>query len=217
MARDHSEPFISKTEWITDQLREMILSGELVPGASLRQRHLAERFGVSPTPVREALQRLEVEGFVTGEVHRSVTVVRTEISRLYENALIRAALESLAARLAAERISAERLGDLRELAAAFEDQPQDSDAATELNRELHFTIYEAADSPMLYRLLQSLWQTLRLGPQVYRSHEKSVEDHAVIIDALAARDADRAAEITHRHIVESAELMLAKAASQASA
>src|SRR5688572_13844948 len=138
----------SKTDLVADALKEMMHSGELAPGATLRQRDVAEQLGVSPTPVREAFRRLEAEGFIVTEAHRAAVVVRSENNRLYENAVIRAALEGLGARLAAERIDYEDITALETLNNQLADAP-DHQAARALNRKFHFRIYEITESPVL--------------------------------------------------------------------
>ena len=95
--------YVSKSDMVTDVIRDLITDGLLPPGTPLRQRVLAEQFDVSYTPVREALRRLESEGLVVTDVHRGATVARTESEMLQENYRILAALETLAGSLATDR------------------------------------------------------------------------------------------------------------------
>lgn len=190
----------SKTDLVAAEIRSLISSGELGPGAVLRQRDLAERLGVSPTPVREALRRLEAEGFVVTQPHRGASVVRSEDARLNENALIRAALEGLAAQLAAGRIDDEQLSQIERLHNELADATDD-ERRLELNRRLHFAVYSAAGSPVMLAQLRLLWRMLDGGPRVDRPLEESVAQHAQLIEALRARDGERAAAITRHHIL----------------
>jgi len=89
--------YVSKTDMVAALIRELIITGELTTGEQLRQRDLAQRFGVSQTPVREALRRLESEGLVIGDNHRGFMVVEADEGSTEENFQIRAALESLGA------------------------------------------------------------------------------------------------------------------------
>jgi DNA-binding GntR family transcriptional regulator len=191
----------SKSDLVADALRRMIETGEIEPGSHLRQRDVAELLGVSPTPVREAFRRLEGEGYIVTEPHRASVVVRSENSRLYENALIRAALESLGASLAAAHVTDEAIEELvainRELA-----ESTDIESARAANRRFHFRIYELTDSPVLLAQLRLLWRTLGSGPHVDRPLDESVRQHEKIIDALRAKDGERAAAATSHHIVE---------------
>ena len=93
--------YVSKTDLVAALIRELVITGELGPGEQLRQRDLALRFGVSQTPVREAMRRLESEGLLVCDTHRGFTVVAPGDGRVEENFQIRAALESLGAALAA--------------------------------------------------------------------------------------------------------------------
>ena len=143
MNADHgagSAPVISyvvKTDMVAALIREQIATGELRAGQALRQRDLAHRYHVSQTPVREAMRRLESEGLVVGGAHRGFTVVEAEVGHTQENYLIRSALESLGASLAASRINAagiERLERLNERMRALAD---DDTSYAELNRDFH--------------------------------------------------------------------------------
>ena len=194
----------TKATRVATEIRRRIESGEIEPGTLLRQRDLAAELNVSPTPVREALSRLEAEGFVMNEPHRGATVIRTEVSRLWENALIRAALESLGARLAVDRLHDEALDGLRDLADEFSECTGNAEKASQLNRQFHFRIYEAARSPVLMRLLNILWGALPRGPERYRDHEESAQQHAQILQALIDGDADAAETLTREHILGSA-------------
>jgi DNA-binding GntR family transcriptional regulator len=193
--------YLSKADLVALALKDMIRSGELSPGSILRQRDVAEKLGVSPTPVREALQRLESEGFVVSEAHRGAMVVRSEDSRLYENALIRAALESLAAQLAAEKATAD---DLAEIEAINEELARTTDPglAVSLNRRFHFRIYDAAGSTVMLAQLNLLWLTLEGGPRVERPLSESVAQHREIVEAVRRGDGEAAAHRTRRHILE---------------
>lgn len=191
----------SKTDLVADALKEMMHSGELAPGATLRQRDVAEQLGVSPTPVREAFRRLEAEGFIVTEAHRAAVVVRSENNRLYENAVIRAALEGLGAKLAVERIDDEDIRELESLNEQLANAP-DHQAALALNRKFHFRIYESTESPVLIAQLNLLWRTLGDGPPVDRPLSESVAHHQDIIEALRARDGEKAEAATSRHIID---------------
>ncbi len=194
--------YSSKSDVVCAMLREMIISGEVVGDEPLRQRELAQRFGVSQTPVREALRRLQSEGLVVNDPHRGATVAHSRSGIVQDNARIRAALEPLGARLAAEAVTPEQLARLQELNDRMGAVHSDEDYG-DLNRDFHFTIYEAAASPMLLSMMRLLWQSMPDGPKVTRPHAESVAQHQELIDALGAGDTERAAEITMQHILSS--------------
>lgn len=199
--------FRSKSEMVAEQLREQIERGEYVEGSVLRQRDIARSFGVSPTPVREALHRLEAEGLVVTELHRGVSVVQAAKVRLQEHFVIRASLESIAARFAAEQVTEEDLEEIRGLADQVAHCDPDDPALTDLNRRLHFRIYESARLPLLNTLITTLWRSLGGGPHVLRAHYESITQHAQIIDALERHDWAAAEELTKRHVLEGVQLV----------
>lgn len=195
--------YSSKGDIVCAMLRELIITGELSPTEPLRQRALAARFGVSQTPVREALRRLESEGLVVNHSHRGATVTESGIE---DNAQIRATLESLGARLAAREITEQQLEVLRDLNGEMSALPEGDNRYPALNREFHFRIYESAASPMLLSMMRPLWQAMPDGPKVTRTHRESVRQHDEIIIALANGDAERAASRTNEHILGSKHL-----------
>jgi DNA-binding GntR family transcriptional regulator len=192
--------YTSKTDMVAAMLREMIVAGQLAPGAPLRQRDLAAQFEVSATPIREALRRLEAEGLVVGDAHRGATVAKPDQGALADNYRIRAALEPLAAQMATERIDAEALADLTEINEAIRALPEGDPAYREHNARFHFAIYQASGSPVLVSLIRMLWQSLPQRPAPARSQAESVRQHAEIIEAIRRRDGARAAALTAQHI-----------------
>jgi DNA-binding GntR family transcriptional regulator len=193
--------YVSKTDLVAALVRELVITGGLAAGEQLRQRDLAQRFGVSQTPVREAMRRLESEGLLVCDTHRGFTVVAPDGGHLEENFQIRAALESLGASLAARRIDAAALDRLRDLNDRIRALADDDPAYYELNREFHFAVYSCAHSPLLLSLMRLLWASLRGGPRVSRSHAESARQHDEILQALAAGDAEAASAWTYQHIM----------------
>src|ERR1700677_347753 len=134
--------YVSKTDMVAALIRELIITGELTAGQQLRQRDLAQRFGVSQTPVREAMRRLESEGLVIGDAHRGFTVVEPDDGPAEENFQIRAALESLGASLTASKIDAAGIARLQQFNDQMRKLPDGDPLYLELNREFHFSLYE---------------------------------------------------------------------------
>jgi DNA-binding GntR family transcriptional regulator len=196
--------YVSKTDLVAALLRELVITGELTAGEQLRQRDLAQRFGVSQTPVREAMRRLESEGLLICDTHRGFTVVPPDDGRIEENFQIRAALESLGASLAARKIDAAGLARLRELNEEMRTLADDDPGYAELNREFHFTVYSCAGSPLLLSLMRLLWASLHPGPRVSRTHAESARQHDAILSALTDGDAAAAAAGTYQHIMGAA-------------
>ncbi len=200
-----SRPYRSKVDLVAETLRELIADGTIAPGARLRQRELAALFQLSPTPVREGLQKLASEGLVRFDVHRGATVTALPLERLEEHLRILVVLETLAGELAAARMTPERHAELRAVAEEHASCAEGDPRIRDLNRSFHFCIYEGADSPMLVTLLRFLWRSFPMGPQFWRPHDESRREHALIVDALAERDVARTAALLHEHVVGSME------------
>lgn len=147
-------------EAVVDGIRDKILSGQLKPGDWLRQDELAEAFGVSTMPVREALRQLQAEGLVTLHRRRGAAVASLSVAELEEIYRIREALETLAVHWAAEnleRIPIENLDFLLGEIEAAEARFDDVDRRLHLVREFFFTIFQASERGHLLRMLSSLW------------------------------------------------------------
>jgi DNA-binding GntR family transcriptional regulator len=195
----------SKVDLVAETLRELIADGTIAPGARLRQRELASLFQLSPTPVREGLQKLESEGLVHFDVHRGATVTALPLETLEEHLQILVVLETLAGELAATRMTPERVVELRAIAEEYAACDEGDSRIRELNRNFHFCIYEGSGSPMLVTLLRFLWRSFPMGPQFWRPHDESRREHILIVAALEASDAGGVASLMHQHVVGSLE------------
>jgi len=195
--------YVSKSDMVTDALRELITDRQLSPGTPLRQRDLAEQFDVSYTPVREALRRLESEGLVVTDVHRGATVARTESEEMEENYRILAALEALAGSLAVSKMTNDDVTEIEALYRQVAVCHPDDDRLAELNRKFHFRVYECARSPMLLLLMRLLWRSFPRGPQAGRPHQESVRQHAHLVRALKRRNDEEVAAIIRDHVLGS--------------
>jgi DNA-binding GntR family transcriptional regulator len=125
-------------------------------------------------------------------------------ARLFENFLIRANLESLAAGLAAQKVTPEDLHEITEIYNELSSLDPDDERRTALNRRFHFRIYQAARSPTLLALLNLLWCALDGGPRVTRPQHVSDQHHYAMLQALRREDSNAAAEFTRLHIMEGA-------------
>ena len=201
--------YVSKSDVVAVGIRDRIERGDLVPGDVLRQRDLAKQFGVSPTPVREALRKLEAEGFVVTELHHGTTVAGAADTSTRESSLIRASLESLAAELAAGRMTDADLDGVDEILAQMEECEPGTALDARLDREFHFRIYHGARSPVLLALMNLLWRSLDGGPDV--GAEESLAEHQAIAEALWKHDPVLAASASRRHVLEHADEPLNRA------
>ncbi|MEO6955704.1 MAG: GntR family transcriptional regulator [Antricoccus sp.] len=193
--------YASKTDMVTAKLREMIIGGELRAAVALRQRDLANQLGVSQTPVREALRRLESEGLVSNDPYKGSVVAEARLGLWGENYAIRAELEGLAAQFACDVVTRVQLDELRALDEQMRAIGHVDDDYHRLNQEFHMRICEIADSPMLLSFIKLLWRALGSGPQVVRTHAESCRQHRQIIAALNKRDKSVVDSLLHNHIL----------------
>lgn len=199
-------------------LREMILAGELAPGSRIAELAVVERLGVSRTPIRAALMRLEQEGLLE-KIHSGGFAVRTFSERDVSDAIeMRGTLEGLAARMAAERgVSQELLGTARECLAGIDavlHEPRLDDEAfsryVELNQRFHAVLAEMCGSPLVARELERVVNLPFASPSAFvvvqansgRARDMLVvaqHQHREVIEAIAAREGARAEAIMREH------------------
>jgi DNA-binding GntR family transcriptional regulator len=188
-----------------DQIRELILSGDIAPGTRLGQVDLADRLGISRTPVREALRRLAGEGLVDFQDQRGFRVAALDLDNVVKRLEVRLILEPAAARMAAERCTDEDLAAIqatidREAAA------RDATAAHDASREFHVRVAAATQNRELVLTLEGLW-LIEVGRRLLaqRATEATfqsgdVEEHQALLDAIRDHDGDRAAHLMRDHI-----------------
>ncbi len=209
-----SRPAISertRSGAVAERLRREILDGYLVPGSKLRQVEVAQRFGVSTTPVREAFATLAQEGLVVKDSHRGVMVFRPSGQELREIYEIRLALEPLAVELASPRMADVDLDVLDDIIARMR-LTTDPIRRHELNADLHALIYAHAGRPRLTAMIEHLRSAAaaylrflsrsRAGPGL---HDTIDDEHQAIVDALRRRDSGAAAVAMRQHLASSQE------------
>ncbi|HZR91256.1 MAG TPA: GntR family transcriptional regulator [Gaiellaceae bacterium] len=194
------------------ELQESILSGELAPGSPLRLEELAARLGMSISPVREAVRRLESLGLAVHVPHRGARVSAIAIDDLHDTYEVRLALEPLAVRRAAGRFTAEDAerarGHLEAYVSAYE--RDDARAARAAHAGFHFTLYEASGSEWLVRLIRPAWEnceryrSMSLQSRIWSDRRP---EHERILAACAAREPERAASELARHLAATANLV----------
>lgn len=205
------KPAVSRAQQVYDSLLAAIKNGTYKHGDRMREEEVARALGVSRTPVREALSRLQVRGLLEmspgGLVVAALT--RTQVIELYA---MREILEGTAARFAAQHASASDLAALRHLAQAFAEAGDDPPRMAHFNALFHEAIYEAAHNRYLMRTLDDLNDALTLLPsttfEISGRRQKAVVEHAAILDAIERRDAVAAEEAARSHIRQAQEARL---------
>jgi DNA-binding GntR family transcriptional regulator len=191
-------------------LRSRVLSGAIRPGSRLAQEALAAEMGLSTTPVREAVRRLEAEGLLIQEKHRMVRVPelsRRELSELYSILVV---LDPMAARLGARLASEQDKAEVRQLAWA--DRSLNHLERVTRNRQLHRIMYAAADNKVLEQMLDGLWARSDRYRAVLMSDESVAaaagREHLHIVDAFCSGDLDRLGELIEQHLAGSRQKLL---------
>ena len=191
---------------LRDILEEEIAEGRLRPGERLEEVELARRYGVSRTPIREALKQLAAIGLVTAQPRRGTVVARLTPAELVEMFDVMAELEGMAGRLAARRWNEEDGASLRALHAACGTAAEagDADAYYYRNERFHEAIYRASHNGFLHRECSALHRRLRpyrrLQLRVGNRIGDSYREHAAVMDALLRRDAAAAQALLHDHV-----------------
>jgi DNA-binding GntR family transcriptional regulator len=183
------------------EIRVLIVSLELAPGAVIDERDLIERLGIGRTPVREALRRLAQERLVEVYPRRGMFVTGVDVRELARLSEVREVLEPEAARLAAERATD---ADRAELAALVEELDRGGGELMELDERIHRAVYRAAHNDLLEATLEQYYVlALRIWSiALDRAHEleEAVEAHRALLEAIQAGDGERAADTMRAHV-----------------
>jgi DNA-binding GntR family transcriptional regulator len=203
------------TDHSYETLRRAILDGTLEPGTPLREAEVAERVGVSRTPIREALRRLEVQGLAVKTPSGSVVVGEVSWQLIEESFELRKLLEGYSARLAAQVITVDDAASLEGIIAEAERaiERDDWEYLTVLNDRFHDRIQDLAGNRVLKRTIQSLreqtpaFRAFALGPE--QQQRGFVAEHRTLLQALVAHDSKRAEMLAIQHQEHAKELLLA--------
>ncbi|MBV9271477.1 MAG: GntR family transcriptional regulator [Candidatus Eremiobacteraeota bacterium] len=188
---------------IAKEIRQAIIRGEIPSGKPLRQTEIADRFGVSRIPVREALSQLEGEGWVSSVPHRGVIVTGISGEDLRDVCDIRMELESRATLLAVPRITDEQLLRAELLLTEMDTDPT-PEGWNDSNIQFHMALYGPCERPRLLSLIVNLHHLMNrylvLEDAVALQRENTKSEHRSILSAFRARDAERAAHLVRDHI-----------------
>ena len=200
--------FESEAVRVTARLRDEIIDGMRLPGSKLVEREIAEEFGVSRVPVRDALKALVTEGLVTPRVRSWAVVRQFSPSDLADLSEVRSALEALAFRLAAARHHRDGLARLRatldeELEAAV---AGDAVAAHRAGADFHERVVDLTGNEALLELQQVMRSRLRWLMGRHTDLARVAREHEALYDAIAARDVERVGALVVRHLETSHEL-----------
>lgn len=208
-----AEPDSSLHAGVYEELRRRLITGRIAPGVALSTRGIAQQLGVSQMPVRDAISRLAAEGAVEIQSKRRIAVPTMTANRLDELMRCRLLLEPEAAVQALPRIDASTLRQLEKADQTVNAALQSGDVNEymENNFHFHFLIYRAGGSnPIMTRLIEALW--LQFGPLMRVVYGrvgtvKLIDQHALALEAIAARDAERLRAVIHADIADGIDLV----------
>lgn len=195
-----------KKNSVYEYLYNAIRTGEIKPGQTLTERGLAEKIGVSRTPVREAIRKLEEQGIVTHEPHKGVKVITLSVDKVAQLYDVRELLEGLAARKLAERHTPEGLG---ELIALMDEAEQEAVAnhvheLARINSEFHLTLARLSGNVYLEAIMNMLQTQIGLMMSASLSTSgrplQNISEHKMLIDAIRSGDGEFAESIAKHHV-----------------
>jgi DNA-binding GntR family transcriptional regulator len=201
-------------EMVSDTLREAIVAGTLKPGERLMEIQLAEELGVSRTPVREAIRKLELEGFVIMIPRRGTYVADLSIKDVNEVFEIRTALDVLAAGLAVERITEEELEQLERLLVQIGAyiELEDIEKIVEADGQFHDILYRASRNDRLVGIINNLREQFTRFRSISMAYpgriKNTIEEHRQLVEAIAQRNVALAQQLAREHMENAEQTLL---------
>ena len=201
-----SEAYLPLRDVVFHTLRDSILKGELETGERLMEIHLANKLGVSRTPIREAIRMLEQEGLAVTYPRRGAQVAKMTEKDLQDVLEIRDALDELAAKSAIKNITPEAISELKETMTAFKEAAYRGDIreVAAADEKFHNIIYQAADNPKLLVIIHNLKEQMYRYRYEYvkdnANYERILKEHEEIILGLEKKDAGYVRERMHAHL-----------------
>lgn len=198
--------FLPLRDVVFNTLRQAILTGDLKPGERLMEIHLANKLGVSRTPIREAIRKLELEGLVIMIPRRGAEVAQITEKSMMDVLEVRRTMDALCVELACERITEESMEDLKNACDAFAEAVNSKDikVIAKTDVALHDIIVQATGNSRLVQLINNL------SEQMYRyrfeylkdctQHENLIEEHRIIYESIVKRDKEAASAAAKLHI-----------------
>ena len=201
-------------EVIFNSLREAIIIGELKPGERLMEVQLAEKMGVSRTPVREAIRKLELEGLVDMIPRKGAHVAELSVKDIMDVLEVRASLDGLATALAAERITDDELKELRHINSQFTTyiKRENLNGSIKKDAEFHDIIYKASRNDKLISILNNLREQVQRFRVIYlkdySSPKNLIKEHSDILEAVNSRNIETSRMVAKNHIMNQEQTIL---------
>lgn len=208
---EHAKP-ATRAEEIRQAIERDIFQGQLRPGTRLDEESLASRFGLSRTPVREAILQLVHSGLVEKKPRQGAVVAPLDLHRMVQMFEVMSEIEGLCARFAARRMSADEKAALKSLhdQAASKCESRDLDSYYAINRAFHDAIYDGSHNEVLKDMARTLFTRLAPYRRYQLNHPRRVDgsfaEHGEVVDAILAADPDGAQAAMRRHVTIQADI-----------
>ena len=206
----NADEYLPLRDVVFNTLRQAILTGEMKPGERLMEIHLANKLGVSRTPIREAIRKLELEGLVIMIPRRGAEVAQITWKNLKDVLEVRRALDVLAIELACERMTQEELEELQRACETFEEATKTKDvrAIAQADVALHDLIVASSRNNRLIQLVNNLAEQMYRYRVEYLKDEKNypllLEEHRAIVEAFTNKNKEKATACMRQHVVNQA-------------
>ncbi len=200
-----SESELATSHRIAASLKEDILAGKYPPGVRVRQEDVAEQFGASRSPVREAFRMLEADGLINLVAHTGAWIAQLSLAECEEMYQIRERIEPLLLRLSIPHLTKAKIDHLADLASQME-KNKEVEAFLKLDREFHLLSYEGADTALLGEMVNRLWNTTQHYRRAYTrllasdGFKPAHYEHHLLLSAILKNDVDDAERILFGHI-----------------
>ncbi|NLK22023.1 MAG: GntR family transcriptional regulator [Epulopiscium sp.] len=200
------DEYLPLRDVVFNTLRKAILSGDLLPGERLMEKQLAEKMGVSRTPIREAIRKLELEGFVVMVPRKGAQVANITEKDIQDVLEVRSVLEALAVRLACDKMEKEDLGQLKETMDIFSDAAKEEDVDTMIKKdtEFHDIIFGATKNEKLIQIVNNLREQIHRYRVAYLKSfgdfKAIQEEHEQIVHAIENKNPSLAEKVATEHI-----------------
>ena len=201
-------------EMVYEELKMQILKGSIIPGTRMMEVELAEEMGVSRTPIREAIRKLEKEGLVTIEPRRGAYASMISTEDMVEILEVRQDLEGLAAYFAADRMEKSQMEELRQVSNSYNEAVKEGnmEAMIKHDTRFHHIIVESCRNKILVQMIEQLQELVLRFRYIYYDNfkraENMPEEHEAIVAAIAEGDADKARAAADIHIERLKELVI---------
>ena len=207
-------------EMVYEELKMQILTGAIVPGTRMMEVELAEEMGVSRTPIREAIRKLEKEGLVTIEPRRGADASQISTADMVEILEVRQNMEGLAAFFAASRMQPEQMSELKDVAMKYNAAVADGDTASMIKHDTRFhrIIVESCNNKILVQMIEQLQELVLRFRYIYYDNFRRAEniplEHKIILEAIENGYADEARDAADVHIARLKELVIREGVQQ---